>query len=141
MPAWDLVVVHRVNTNDRTLPVGGTDPGTSISREEYGRLLALILEARPQVARGGQRRVEPKVDTCLRAQSALLTRAQARELDATARMREKNAHVTEPILEPAHAPQVASDTAITGAGKLRIPRRILGMPMMLEMKRPEVARR
>ena len=50
MPAYDLVVVHRVNTNDRTLPVGGIDPGTSISREEYGRLLSLILEARPQTS-------------------------------------------------------------------------------------------
>jgi len=47
MPAYNLVVVHRVNTNDRTVPVGGTNQGTSISREEYGRLLALILEARP----------------------------------------------------------------------------------------------
>ncbi len=46
LPAYDLVVVHRVNTNDRTLPVGGTDAGTSIAREEFGRLLALILEAR-----------------------------------------------------------------------------------------------
>ena len=47
MPAYDLVVVHRVNTNDRTVPVGGTDEGKSISRDEYGRLLALILDARP----------------------------------------------------------------------------------------------
>jgi len=47
MPAYDLVVVHRVNTNDRTLPVGGIAPGTRITAEEYGHLLALILEARP----------------------------------------------------------------------------------------------
>ena len=45
VPSRDLVVVHRVNTNDRTLPVGGTDPGSSVSRNEYGRLLALILDA------------------------------------------------------------------------------------------------
>lgn len=48
LPAYDLVVVHRVNTNDRTVPVGGTDEGTSVSRGEYGKLLALILEAREQ---------------------------------------------------------------------------------------------
>jgi CubicO group peptidase (beta-lactamase class C family) len=47
MPAYDLVIVHRVNTNNRTVPVGGTDEGKNISRAEYGRLLALILEARP----------------------------------------------------------------------------------------------
>ena len=47
MPAYDLVVVHRGNTNDRTLPVGGIAPGTRITAEEYGHLLALILEARP----------------------------------------------------------------------------------------------
>lgn len=47
MPAYDLVVVHRVNTNDRTVPVGGTSQGTSATREEYGKLLALILAARP----------------------------------------------------------------------------------------------
>jgi CubicO group peptidase (beta-lactamase class C family) len=46
MPAYDLVVVHRVNTNDRTIPVGGTDHGTSVTSSEYGRLLALILAAR-----------------------------------------------------------------------------------------------
>ncbi len=48
MPSYDLVVVHRVNTNDRTVPVGGVDPGTSVSSAEYGKLLALILEARKQ---------------------------------------------------------------------------------------------
>jgi CubicO group peptidase (beta-lactamase class C family) len=46
MPAYDLVVVHRVNTNDRTLPIGGTEEGTRISREEYGKLLGLIIDAR-----------------------------------------------------------------------------------------------
>jgi CubicO group peptidase (beta-lactamase class C family) len=46
MPEHDLVVVHRVNTNDRTVPVGGIDEGTRIEAAEYGRLLALILEAR-----------------------------------------------------------------------------------------------
>ena len=46
MPAYDLVVVHRVNTNDRTVPIGGTEGGTRVSRDEYGKLLALILEAR-----------------------------------------------------------------------------------------------
>lgn len=45
MPEHDLVVVHRVNTNDRTEPVGGFDPGTSIARDDYGKLLALILAA------------------------------------------------------------------------------------------------
>ena len=47
MPEYDLVVVHRVNTNDRTVPVGGTSEGTSVAKSEYGRLLALILAARP----------------------------------------------------------------------------------------------
>ena len=28
LPAHNVVVVHRVNTNDRTVPVGGTDRGT-----------------------------------------------------------------------------------------------------------------
>ena len=45
LPAYEIVVVHRVNTNDRTVPVGGTDPGTRVSRAEYGKLLALILES------------------------------------------------------------------------------------------------
>ena len=49
MPEFDLVVVHRVNTNDRTLPVGGSNPGTQVTREEYGKLLALILSARPSL--------------------------------------------------------------------------------------------
>jgi CubicO group peptidase (beta-lactamase class C family) len=47
MPEYNVVVVHRVNTNDRTIPVGGTDEGTQVTRAEYGRLLALILAARP----------------------------------------------------------------------------------------------
>ena len=46
LPAHDVVVVHRVNTNDRTVPVGGTEAGTRVSRAEYGTLLALILAAR-----------------------------------------------------------------------------------------------
>jgi CubicO group peptidase (beta-lactamase class C family) len=46
MPAHELVVVHRVNTNDRNVAVGGTEAGTSVSRTEYGKLLALILDAR-----------------------------------------------------------------------------------------------
>jgi hypothetical protein len=46
MPEYDLVVIHRVNTNDRTLPVGGIDEGTRIPVEQYGKLLGLILEAR-----------------------------------------------------------------------------------------------
>lgn len=46
LPAYDLVVVHRVNTNDRTSPVGGTEEGTRVTRAEYAKLLALILEAR-----------------------------------------------------------------------------------------------
>ena len=46
MPAYDLVVVHRVNTNDRTLPVGGIEEGTRVTRTDYGKLLALILDAR-----------------------------------------------------------------------------------------------
>jgi len=48
MPQHDLVVIHRVNTNDRTLPVGGIDEGTRIASKEYGQLLALILEAHEQ---------------------------------------------------------------------------------------------
>lgn len=47
MPARDLVVVHRVNTNDRTVPVGGIDEGKRISGAQYGKLLALILDAQP----------------------------------------------------------------------------------------------
>jgi CubicO group peptidase (beta-lactamase class C family) len=47
MPEYDLVVVHRVNTNDRTIPVGGVDEGTRIEAAEYGTLLAMILDARP----------------------------------------------------------------------------------------------
>ena len=46
LSAHDVVVVHRVNTNDRTVPVGGTDRGTRVARAEYGKLLALILAAR-----------------------------------------------------------------------------------------------
>jgi CubicO group peptidase (beta-lactamase class C family) len=46
MPQYDVVVIHRVNTNDRNLPVGGVDAGTQITREQYGKLLGLILEAR-----------------------------------------------------------------------------------------------
>ena len=48
VPAHDLVIVHRVNTDTRTVPVGGTDPGESVSSDEYGRLLSLILAAMPQ---------------------------------------------------------------------------------------------
>ena len=47
MPEFNVVVVHRVNTNDRTIPVGGTNVGTRVAIEEYGELLALILAARP----------------------------------------------------------------------------------------------
>jgi CubicO group peptidase (beta-lactamase class C family) len=47
MPEYNVVVVHRVNTNDRTIPVGGMHEGTQVTRAEYGRLLALILAARP----------------------------------------------------------------------------------------------
>jgi len=47
MPEYNIVVVHRVNTNDRTIPVGGTDEGTQVTKAEYGELLALILAARP----------------------------------------------------------------------------------------------
>lgn len=47
IPERNLVVVHRVNTNDRTVPVGGTDEGTQVGRDEYGYLLSLILEAAP----------------------------------------------------------------------------------------------
>lgn len=46
MPEFDTVVVHRVNTNDRTIPVGGTAEGTRVTRAEYGKLLGLILESR-----------------------------------------------------------------------------------------------
>jgi CubicO group peptidase (beta-lactamase class C family) len=48
MPEYDVVVVHRVNTNDRTVPLGGIDEGTRVTSAEYGELLALILEARPR---------------------------------------------------------------------------------------------
>ena len=47
MPEHDLVVVHRVNTNGRTAPVGGTEPGESVSGAEYGELLRLILAGKP----------------------------------------------------------------------------------------------
>ena len=47
LPERDLVVVHRVDTNARSVPVGGTDPGKSVSSAEYGRLLSLILAAMP----------------------------------------------------------------------------------------------
>ena len=46
MPEFDTVVVHRVNTNDRTIPVGGVDEGTRVTRAEYGKLLGLILKSR-----------------------------------------------------------------------------------------------
>ena len=46
MPEHDLVVVHRVNTNDRTIPVGGVDEGTRIEAAEYGTLLSMILAAK-----------------------------------------------------------------------------------------------
>lgn len=46
IPEHDLVVVHRVNTDARTVPVGGTEPGESVSSDEYGRLLSLILAAK-----------------------------------------------------------------------------------------------
>jgi CubicO group peptidase (beta-lactamase class C family) len=46
IPQYDMVVVHRVNTNGRTIPIGGTDPGMSVSAREYGELLAMILAAR-----------------------------------------------------------------------------------------------
>ncbi len=48
MPEFDLVVVHRINTNDRTVPVGGVAEGTSVTKAEYGQLLNLILRARPR---------------------------------------------------------------------------------------------
>jgi CubicO group peptidase (beta-lactamase class C family) len=47
MPEYKTVVVHRVNTNDRTVPVGGTNEGTRVSSAEHGKLLSLILAARP----------------------------------------------------------------------------------------------
>jgi CubicO group peptidase (beta-lactamase class C family) len=46
MPEHDMVVVHRVNTNARTIPIGGTNPGTSVSAAQYGELLERILAAR-----------------------------------------------------------------------------------------------
>lgn len=41
VPAYDLVVVHRVNTDVQ---------GSSVSGEEFGRLVSLILAARPAAA-------------------------------------------------------------------------------------------
>lgn len=42
IPEWDMVVCHRVNSFQK---------GTSVSKSNFGRLLALIVEARPNVRR------------------------------------------------------------------------------------------
>jgi CubicO group peptidase (beta-lactamase class C family) len=39
VPKWDLVVVHRVDTDAR---------GTEVDRNDFGKLLGMILEARPK---------------------------------------------------------------------------------------------
>lgn len=43
IPEWDLVVCHRVNTFQN---------GTSVSKADFGKLLAMILRARPKVTAG-----------------------------------------------------------------------------------------
>lgn len=48
LPEFDLVVVHRVNTDSRTAMIGGTESGESVSSSEFGHLLDLILQGSHQ---------------------------------------------------------------------------------------------
>lgn len=60
VPEWDLIVVHRVNSFQR---------GTSVSKADFGRLLGMILAARPtkpQAVATNGRVEQPEFDTILR---------------------------------------------------------------------------
>jgi CubicO group peptidase (beta-lactamase class C family) len=47
VPQYDLVVVHRVDNESRNKPYGGAVAGPSVSAAQFGKLLQLILDARP----------------------------------------------------------------------------------------------
>jgi len=70
IPEWDMVVCHRVNSFQK---------GTSVSKSDFGKLLALIVEARPNVRRS------EKADVSKNAKESTVSEGHRTEADVIIR--------------------------------------------------------